>query len=211
MGRRGLTERWGILGGVFDPIHYAHLAIAEQCREALELDHVLFVPANVPVHRDPAHVSADERVRMVELAVADNERFSVSRIEVDGGVSGYTVDTVAHLVAQMPECRFVLILSAESAAHLAEWREPARLIDMAEIAIVPRLGYANLPREWLESHFPGRVERFSFVTTSILGHSSSDIRARLAAGKSIRYLVAPAVERHIGEHGLYGAHDRPEA
>lgn len=212
MGRRErVTERWGILGGVFDPIHFAHLTIAEQSREALDLDHVLFVPANVPVHRSAAHVTADDRVRMIELAVAGNDRFSVSRIEIDGELTGYTADTVAQLVAQMPTCRFVVILSAESAAHLPDWHEPQRLLDLAEIAVVPRLGYANLPREWLEAHFPGRVERFSFVATSILGHSSSDIRARLATGRSIRYLVPPAVERHISEHGLYGADDRPEA
>ena len=94
-------------------------------------------------------------------------------------MSGYTADTVARLVAQMPDCRFVLILSSESAAHLPEWHEPERLLDLAEICVVPRLGYANLPREWLEAHFPGRVDRFTFVATSILGHSSSNIRARV--------------------------------
>jgi nicotinate-nucleotide adenylyltransferase len=114
-------------------------------------------------------------------------------------------------VAQTPDCRFVLILSSESAFHLPEWHEPERLLDLAEICVVPRLGYANLPREWLDAHFPGRVDRFTFVATSILGHSSSNIRARVSAGMSIRYLVPPAVERYIGEHGLYGADERPEA
>jgi nicotinate-nucleotide adenylyltransferase len=199
------------MGGVFDPIHFAHLAIAEQTRESLALDHVVFVPANVPVHRSPAHVTADDRVRMAELATGDNEQFSVSRLEIDGELSGYTVDTVERLAAENPDRDWVLVLSAESAAHLPEWHEPGRLIDLTEIAIVPRLGYANIPREWLEAHFPGRVERFSFVSTSVLGHSSSDIRARLAAGRSVRYLVPPAVERYIGEHSLYGANDRPEA
>jgi len=211
VGRRVLTERWGILGGVFDPVHFAHLTIAEQTRGALGLDHVLFVHANVPVHKEAARVSADHRVAMIEAAVADNDAFSVSRVEIDGGTSGYTADTVARLVAQMPDCRFVLILSSESAAHLPEWHEPERLLDLTEICIVPRLGYANLPREWLEAHFPGRVDRFTFVATSILGHSSSNIRSRLAAGSSIRYLVPPAVERYIGEHSLYGADERPEA
>jgi nicotinate-nucleotide adenylyltransferase len=199
------------MGGVFDPIHFAHLAIAEQTRETLALDHVVFVPANVPVHRSPAHVTADDRVRMAELATGDNEQFSVSRLEIDGGLSGYTVDTVERLAAENPDRDWVLVLSAESAAHLPEWHEPGRLIDLTEIAIVPRLGYANIPREWLDAHFPGRAERFSFVSTSALGHSSSDIRARLAAGRSVRYLVPPAVERYIGEHSLYGANDRPQA
>jgi nicotinate-nucleotide adenylyltransferase len=206
-----LTERWGILGGVFDPVHFAHLTIAEQVRGALDLDHVLFVPAKVPVHKAPAQVSADHRIAMVEAAIADNDAFSVSRVEVDGNTTGYTADTVARLVAQMPNCRFVLILSSESASHLPEWHEPERLLDLAEVCVVPRLGYANLPREWLDAHFPGRVDRFTFVATSILGHSSSNIRARQAAGMSIRYLVPPAVERYIGEHSLYGADERPEA
>jgi nicotinate-nucleotide adenylyltransferase len=169
------------------------------------------VPANVPVHRSPAHVTADDRVRMAELATGDNEQFSVSRLEIDGDLSGYTVDTVERLAAENPDRDWMLVLSAESAAHLPEWHEPRRLIDLTEIAIVPRLGYANIPREWLDAHFPGRAERFSFVSTSVLGHSSSDIRARLAAGRSVRYLVPPAVERYIGEHSLYGANDRPEA
>lgn len=206
-----MTERRGILGGIFDPIHYAHLAIAEQARDELSLDHVVFVPANVPVHRAPSVATADDRVAMVELAISDNPRFSVSRVEIDGALSGYTVDTVARLADDLPGRDWTVILSAESAAHLPEWREPQRLVDLAQVAVVPRLGYANLPLEWLESHFPGRVERFVFVRTSILGHSSSDVRGRIAAGRSIRYLVPPAVERYIGEHGLYGAHDRPEA
>jgi nicotinate-nucleotide adenylyltransferase len=199
------------MGGVFDPVHYAHLAIAEETRESLGLDHVLFMPANVPVHRAAAHVTADDRVRMVELATHDNPRFSVSRLEIDGKLSGYTVDTVDCLTRENTDRDWVVVLSAESAAHLPEWHEPRRLIDLAEIAVVPRLGYANLPREWLDAHFPGKVERFSFVSTSVLGHSSSDIRARLSAGRSIRYLVPRAVERYIGEHSLYGANDRPEA
>lgn len=204
-------ERWGILGGIFDPIHYAHLAIAEQTADALELDRVIFVPAKVPVHRSPAFVPAQDRLAMVELAIAENPRFSVSRVEIDSPDPGYSADSVARLVDERPWHAYCFILSAESAAHLPEWHEPERLIDLAEIAVVPRLGHAHLSREWLEKHFPGRVDRFSFVATSLLGHSSSDIRARLAAGRSIRYLVPPAVERYIGEHSLYGANDRPEA
>jgi nicotinate-nucleotide adenylyltransferase len=204
-------ERTGILGGVFDPIHYGHLAIAEQSREALDLDRVIFVPARIPVHRDPAFASADDRVRMVELAIGDNPSFAVSRVEIDSDAPGYSVDTVARLASENTSSEFVFILSAESAAHLPEWHDPERLIDLAEIAVVPRLGYANLSREWLDTRFPGRATRFSFIATSHLGHSSSDIRARIRSGRSIRYLVPPAVAAHIGEHGLYGTDVRPAA
>ena len=204
-------ERWGVLGGVFDPVHYAHLVIAEQVRDALDLDRIVFVPARVPVHRPPAIATPDDRVAMLEQAIAGNASFEVSRIEVDSDSAGYSADSVERLAVERPWNSYVFIVSAESAAHLKEWHTPERLIDAAEIAVVPRLGYANLSREWLEQMFPGRVDRFLFIETSRLGHSSSDVRGRIAAGRSIRYLVPPAVEEYIGEHGLYRTDDRPTA
>lgn len=210
-GRVLSAERCGVLGGVFDPVHFAHLAIAEQAREALGLDGVLFVPAGRPSHRAAPHVAPEHRLKMLELALADNPRFSLSRIEIDRAGPSYSVDTAAALAAASPQRSLTFLLSAESASYLPDWREPERLLDLAEIAIVPRLGYANLSAEWLTTRFPGREGRFSFVTTSLLGHSSSDIRARIAAGRSIRYLVPPAVAAYIGEHGLYGPDDRPAA
>lgn len=210
MGRRGLSaEHWGVFGGVFDPIHYAHLVIAEQARETLGLDGVLFVPVGAPSHRDGPHVDAEKRISLVELAIQDNQRFALSRLEVDRAGPSYSVDTAQRLIDDAPERELTFILSAESASYLPDWREPERLLDLARIAVVPRLGYADLPAEWLSARFPGREARFSFVTTSRLGHSSSDIRARLRAGRSIRYLVPPAVEAYIDEHGLYGSDDRP--
>jgi nicotinate-nucleotide adenylyltransferase len=148
---------------------------------------------------------------MVERAIEDNPRFSLSRLEVDGPGTSYSVETAQRLTEDQPGAAFVFILSAESASHLPEWREPERLVDLAEIAIVPRLGYADIPLEWLRARFPGREGRFSFVTTSRLGNSSSDVRARLAEGRSVRYLVPPAVEAYIREHGLYGSDVRPAA
>jgi nicotinate-nucleotide adenylyltransferase len=205
-------ERWGILGGLFDPIHYAHLAIAEQVADVLDLTRVVFVPAGLPVHRDPARASGDDRALMTELAVADNPRFLVSRTEIDSAGPGYSVETVARLAAQQPGREWFFILSSEAASYLPEWHDPERLLDLARLAVVPRLGYANLSAEWLDKHFPGRADRFIFVETSRLGHSSSDVRARIEAGHSIRYLVPPDVERYIGEHGLYGKADvRPSA
>lgn len=210
-GRRLSGERWGVLGGIFDPIHYAHLAIAEQSRDTLDLSRVLFVPAGTPSHRAAPHAAAEHRWEMVRRAIADNPSFGLSRIEVDRAGPSYSVDTAQQLKAERPDVELLFILSAESVAYLPDWRDPERLLDLAEIAIVPRLGYADISLEWLQARFPGREGRFSFVRTSHLGHSSSDVRERLQAGRSIRYLVPPAVEAYIGEHGLYGSDDRPAA
>jgi nicotinate-nucleotide adenylyltransferase len=197
-------ERWGVLGGVFDPIHYGHLAIAEQTREALDLDGVLFVPAAHPVHRGPAVASIDDRLAMLDLATADNEAFEVSRIEADANVASYSVETVQRLTSERPWNSYVFIMSTEAAAALPQWREPRRLVELAEVAIVPRLGHAAISREWLTHHFPGQEERFQMVGTTHLGHSASDIRARLRERRSVRYLLPSAVEAYIKEHNLYG-------
>lgn len=198
-------ERWGVLGGVFDPVHYAHLAMAEQVAEALELDHVLFVPAARPVHRPPPVASTKHRVAMLELATAGNDRFEISALEVGAHASGYTVDTIAALSAERPWNSYVFILSVEAAVQLPTWHEPRRLLELAQLAVVPRRGYESLSDAWLAEHFPGLESRFRFVATSELGHSASDIRARVAAAHSIRYLVPPAVADYIREKELYAA------
>ncbi len=198
-------ERWGIFGGVFDPVHYAHLAMAEQVAEALELDKVLFVPAGNPVHRPPAVASIQHRVAMLELATAGNERFEISGIEAEEGATGYSVDTVAALSAERPWNSYVFILSVEAATQLPTWHEPRRLLELAHLAVVPRRGHEQLSDAWLTEHFPGLESRFAFVRASELGHSASDIRARVSAGHTIRYLVPPAVAEYIREKELYAA------
>ncbi len=210
MGRRsvdrfGVTApRWGLLGGTFDPIHFAHLAIAEQVRDELALAGVLFIPAAVPVHKRSAEVSPiGARVAMVELAIADNPCFHVSRVETDRPGPSYSVDTLEQLTAQHPGRQHVFIMSAEAAEGLPGWRSPRRLLELTEVAIVPRLGHPLPSRRWLAAEFPNQAERFSFVETPALGHSASDIRARVRNRRSIRYLVPPAVEEYIVQQGLY--------
>ena len=198
------TTRWGVLGGIFDPIHYAHLVIAEQAREALDLERVVFVPTGSPVHRAPARATAQHRARMVELAIADNPAFALSRLEIDTDRASYTVDTLATMAAQTPDVELYLIVSAETVALMpTTWREPGRIVDLAHVAVASRLGFPDITPAWLAEHFPGRADRFAMLETSRLGHSSSDIRSRCAAGKSIRYLVPPAVATYIEEHHLY--------
>jgi nicotinate-nucleotide adenylyltransferase len=200
-----VTSRWGILGGIFDPIHYGHLTIAEQAREALDLTRVLFIPTGQPVHKESPRASGTDRLRMAELATADNPLFSVSSMEVEADRPSYSVDTLEQLSAEHPTDEFVLIMSVEAARALPGWRNPSRLLELAEVALVSRLGYDDVAADWLGDAFPGRDDRFHVVETSHLGHSSTEIRARVAAGKSIRYLVPAAVETYIGDNQLYRA------
>jgi len=196
-------RRWGILGGIFDPIHYGHLAIAEQTRDALDLAGVLFIPAGQPVHRDTPIADSADRLRMVELATADNPSFVVSAMEVEADRPSYSVETVEQLTAEQPDHDFVLIMSTDTAATLPTWRDPMKLLELTEVAIVPRLGYAAISRAWIDDVFPGRQARFAFIETAHLGHSSTAVRERAGRGQSIRYLVPPAVEGYIKEHQLY--------
>ena len=198
----------GIMGGTFDPIHVGHLAAAEEVREALALERILFMPAGIPPHKPdriitpPAH-----RVAMVELAIAGNPAFELSRVEIDRTGPSYTVDTVGELQAaaraEGREADLVVILSAESLRGLPTWHEPERLLGLARLAVVPRDGFPTPGRAWVEEHFPGSEERIVFLDAPRLKLSATSIRKRVAAGRSIRYLVPDAVIGYIGDHGLY--------
>jgi len=192
----------GVMGGTFDPIHIGHLAIGEEAREALSLDRVLFVPAGQPPHKPAGSVtSVEHRVAMVELAIADNPAFELSRMEVERPGPSYTVDTVEALTRDTDD--LVLILSAETFAELPSWHEPERLFDAARMAVVPREGYPAPDPAWLEAAFPGRGSRVTYLEGPRLGLSSTAIRARVAAGRSIRYLVPDKVGTYIADKQLY--------
>jgi nicotinate-nucleotide adenylyltransferase len=192
----------GVMGGTFDPIHVGHLAIGEEAREALALDTVLFVPAGQPPHKPAGSVtSVEHRLAMVELAIADNPAFELSRIEIERPGPSYTVDTVEALVRDADD--LVLILSAETFSELPSWHEPERLFEAARMAVVPREGYPAPDPAWLAAAFPGREGRVTYLEGPRLGLSSTAIRARVAAGRSIRYLVPDMVGAYIADKQLY--------
>ena len=188
-----------------------HLTVAEYVRDALDLGGVLFVPAaESPFKTARATSPAMHRVAMVELALADNDAFRVSRVELERPAPSYTVDTLEALHASGRICGTglpdpVLILSAETLLRLVDWRRPERLLELCRIGVVPRPGHEVPTPHWLEARFPGRVDRFLMLDAPELDHSSSGIRDRVAAGRSIRYRVPEAVARYIESHGLYGA------
>ena len=198
----------GVMGGTFDPIHLGHLAVAEEAREVLGLDRILFVPTGQPPHKPAGAVTPIEhRLAMVELAIADNPAFELSRVEVDRLGPSYTVDTVERLAAAGD--RLTVILSAETFAELPTWHEPERLFEAARVAVAPRWGYPAPDPEWLAEAFPGREVRVSYLEGPRLGVSSTALRARVAAGRSIRYLVPAPVEAYIATHHLYSPMTSP--
>lgn len=225
----------GLLGGTFDPIHYGHLVIAEQVREALGLDRVLFVPAQIPPHKPDAELApADDRAAMVDLAIAGNPAFASCRIEMERAGLSYTADTLGQLADEAARQRvardFFFILSSEALAGLRTWHEPLRLLALCRLAVVPRPGAPLPDRAWLMEHLPlaaprsgaavrtgdaagsaseALIDRVVCVPTVPLANSASDVRSRAAAGRSIRYLVPPAVETYIREHRLYRS-DNPQ-
>jgi nicotinate-nucleotide adenylyltransferase len=197
----GARESIGLMGGTFDPIHVGHMAIAEEARDALGLSRIVFVPAGMPPHKRASDVTAvDHRLAMVGLAIADNPAFELSRIEVDRAGPSYTVDTVEALAR---DADVTVILSAETFAELPTWHEPERLFDAGFVAVVPREGYPAPDPGWLAATFPGRDGRVRYLEGPRLGLSSTAIRARVAAGRSIRYLVPSAVEAYISANHLY--------
>jgi nicotinate-nucleotide adenylyltransferase len=211
--RRGAV---GILGGTFDPIHIGHLAVAEEAREALGLETVLFVPAAMPPHKVDRPVSPPHhRLAMVELAIADNPAFEASRLELDRTGPSYTVDTLETLAATRTDGApgaagagaeppdLVLILSAEAFRDLRSWHRPERILALARLAVVPRDGYPEAPRAFLAEHFPGYEDRATFLAGPRLRLSASELRERAANGRSLRYLVPDAVAAYIGDHALY--------
>ncbi len=193
-----MGERWGILGGTFDPIHFGHLAMAEEARERLGLARVLFIPTGEPPHKPQGRASAEDRCRMTELAVAENPAFAVSRIEIDRPGRSYTVETLRDLHAQYPETDFTFIIGADMALDFHRWRDPEGILAQAAVVAITRPGYdlaqlATLPT----------AGRITPLDAPGLYLSSTDLRARVREGRSIRYLVPAAVREYIEERGLY--------
>lgn len=200
--------RLGVFGGTFDPIHLGHLILAEHCREACQLDRVLFVPAGQPPHKSAPQITSGKlRREMVELAIAGHPQFAVSSVDLDRVGPSYSVQTLEELARQHPGAELFFLVGADSLADLPNWHQPSRLVQLATVVTVTRPGVPlpelALVRSILDAEVVERLER-NVVESPLVGISSSLIRARIAAGQSVRYLVPRAVECFIETHGLYG-------
>jgi nicotinate-nucleotide adenylyltransferase len=195
----------GILGGTFNPPHIGHLICAQEALVQLGLDTVVWVPAGVPPHREVEDDPGPEaRYEMCELAVSADERFSLSRIELDREGPSYMADTLRAIREAAPDDELFLILGGDQAATLRSWREPEEVLSLATIAVVERTGW---PRPAVGVRLSGLrgAERLVFFEMPRVDVSSSLVRRRAREGKPIRYLVTDKVADYIGAQSLYGA------
>lgn len=199
--------RIGIYGGTFDPIHVAHLVLAEQCREQCHLDEVWFVPAASPPHKQNSVISsAKTRAEMIEFAISGNPQFKLSRIELDRSGPSYTVTTLEQLRAEDPTRELFLLIGADSVRDLPTWREPQRILELATVVAVNRgrdpIANAQLGQVIQKLGFVA-ASRIEWVQMPGMEISATEIRERIAAGRSIRYLVPRAVEAYLKQNHLY--------
>lgn len=216
--------RTGIFGGTFNPIHLAHLRIAEEVREVCALDRVLFLPAATPPHKTLAEaVAFSHRLAMVEAAIADQPAFRASDLEGRRPGKSFSVHTLEILRREGPKDEFFFIIGMDSFRDIATWHDYQRLFTLANIVVAPRPG---LPRSHPQELLPvairdqfcydgaAKILRHAsgtsliFLEETYLDISSSRIRQLLVAGRSIRYLVPAAVAAYIDHHGLYQRQER---
>lgn len=194
----------GLLGGTFDPVHFGHLLLAEQCREQCGLDAVWFLPAGSPPHKRRDVMPGRQRFEMLQLAIAGHAAFSVCDRELKREGTTYTVDTLAELHAEQPDAELFFLIGADSLHDLPSWREPKRILELATIVAVNR-GDRPLPElDGIRDNL-GELSatRIQFATMPGCELSATDIRERVAAAKSIRYMTPRAVEVYIQQHELY--------
>jgi nicotinate-nucleotide adenylyltransferase len=203
--------RVGILGGAFNPPHIGHLVCAQEALVQLELERVMFMPVGVPPHREiDLDPGAETRLEMVELAVADDERFESSRIELDREGPSYTADTLEHLAKESPKDELFLILGGDQAAALASWHEPERVLERATVTVFERVSWGRNAIMIKIGRLPG-AERVRYLDMPLIQVSSSAIRRRVREGLPIRYLLPDKVADYISSHDLYSAGRTKEA
>lgn len=186
--------RVGVFGGTFDPPHVGHLILAADACDTLQLDRLIFVPAAAQPFKvgTPAIATPEERLEMVRLAAGDDSRYGVEDAEIRREGLSYTVDTLEEIARRNPGAELFLLIGQDTLAGFAGWKNPGRIRALATLAVMQRAGDPRATPEGARS-----------ISTRRVDVSSTEIRERLAAGKSIRGFVPEPVERFIATRGLY--------
>lgn len=199
--------RLGVMGGTFDPIHHGHLVTAEEARVQFALDGVLFVPSGQPPHKDPADVTPSEhRYLMAFLATVSNPHISVSRVEIDRSGPSYTIETIRLLAAEFAGAQLFYVTGADAIMQImrGEWERSPELLELCEFIAATRPGFVLDLDVLRRFNRTGRsLLNVHVMAIPALAISSTEIRARVRTGRSIKYLVPEAVEAYIVKHGLY--------
>lgn len=197
---------FGIMGGTFDPIHYGHLVTAEAARMTFNLEKVFFVPSGRPPHKNEKEVSDQEdRFLMTVLAVTSNQDFKVSRIEIDRPGKSYAYDTVRLFKEMYPEKDIYFITGADAIKEILNWHKVNELLDHCYFVAATRPGYdlEDLKARELVVLPAEKLEKIHTLEVPAMAISSTDIRSRVKAKKTIKYLLPESVEAHIWKEGLY--------
>ena len=204
IGKDSYLMRLGILGGTFDPIHIGHLILAEEAWYQLGLQKVLLVPAGDPPHKRGRRLSpVEHRVRMIELAIADNPHLELSRIDVDRPGPHFTIEMVRqHLEQYGTGTDLYFLMGLDSLADLPNWHKPQELVELCNLVALSRPD-SGFDWDELEEKLPGVRWRVIFLPMPELQISSTILQQRVRQGRPLRYQVLPQVETYIHEHGLY--------
>ncbi len=194
-----------VMGGTFNPIHIGHLVAAEAVRRELGIERVIFIPTGNAPHKENDPMYNEHRYLMTVLATVANPYFEVSRTEIDRTGKSYTIDTIKELRLKYGEdCNIYFITGADAIEQILTWKDPEELLSICRFVAVTRPGYDRTRLEkainTLKQKYKGNIE---FLEVPALSISSTDIRNRVAAGKTIKYLVPEAVEKYILKFGLY--------
>ncbi|MGM8213904.1 nicotinate-nucleotide adenylyltransferase [Virgibacillus sp. W0430] len=185
-------KKIGIFGGTFDPPHLGHLIMAEEVKNALNLEEVWFIPTNEPPHKEKAMTRAADRLNMLRKAIAGNAFFKINTVEIDRSGVSYTVDTIRTLKKEYPTYAFYFIIGADMVEYLPKWKQIEELVQLVTFVGVRRSGYQ------IKTDYP-LIE----VDVPLVTISSSFIRARLTKNKSVTYLIPSSVHTYIKERQLY--------
>ncbi len=192
-------KRYGIFGGTFNPPHIAHSIVADDVREQMHLDKIIFIPSGNPPLKDNS-VSAEHRFKMASLAFGDDPNFEVSDIEMNKpDVRSYTVDTLIRLKEKYKDdfVKLYLILGIDNLITLHKWKDPNKLFLLSEVVVV------NRPDNLVQDVSPDFSNRVKYLSIPMLEISSSMIREYVQNNKSIKYLVKPEVDEYIKKNNLY--------
>ena len=196
----------GLFGGTFDPVHNAHLFVAEASRVALGLERMLFLPTRGSHYRRSTGASPEHRLAMLRMAIASNPAFAIDEIDLDEVATGYSADLMPRVRAKYPSAELTFVVGGDSLVDSPWQRFEAVLDNLDAFAIAPRAERApERVDRFLETLDPAQRAKFRVLELPALNGSATLVRAQLAAGGSIRYLVPAAVYRYIEERGLYRA------